>query len=43
MSKTRTKKIRKEFEKEYGFTVLQRKTDVYKSYWRRFKKARYSL
>jgi hypothetical protein len=38
MSGQKTKKLRKQFEAEKGFGASQRKDEIYKHYWRKFKK-----
>jgi hypothetical protein len=38
MSGQKSKKLRKQFEAEKGFTKLQRDSEIYKHYWRKFKK-----
>ena len=37
MSGSRTKKLREAFERQMGFTPLQRSSEIYKTYWRQFK------
>ena len=38
MSKSRTKKLRAAFEEKYVLNGAQRDTELYKRYWRKFKK-----
>lgn len=40
MSKRSIKKLREEFENKYGFSAIDRKTEPYKMYWRKYKKSR---
>jgi len=39
MSGSRLKKLRAAFELKYGFDARHRKTAIYKTHWRKFKKS----